>query len=48
MLLCMAHLLGALQAVLEFVDDDDALGAPGEGALRRQDAHCRSETTIEM
>lgn len=50
MLLCTAvytflqegrpHLLGALQAVLRPVDDDDALGAPHKGAVRRQDAHC--------
>ena len=32
------RLLGALQAVLLVVDEDDALGAAGEAALRRQDA----------
>jgi hypothetical protein len=37
----VTHLLGALQAVLELVDDEHALGAPREGALRCQDAHCR-------
>ena len=30
------------------VNDDDAVGAPSEGALRRQDAHCRGATDYAL
>ena len=41
------HLLGAVQAVLRPVDDDDALGAPHEGAVHREDADCKPNFAAE-